>query len=234
MSRREVSGIRVSLYHQTVYDVFGNNGDLNEACINNTDQIVLYSKHAYHEDYSIAEILHGEARNQIITLLRTEKDFSSLSKISDIAVEYSKKWMEYSTEVIDSSKLNLVLPQLSEKKMEFTLRRYYYLQDKHQVLHEMRLEDNEFEKMKNEIELAFELNTIKLVELLKGLELRYLTKHNEKIYTELAYLGDDSREPYVSKSQQSYQEYLSIKAIVCFIGMGILLLISFILKLISR
>jgi len=239
MSRKEVSMIKVTLYHQTVYDVFGDNSDLNETCFENIELKLQFRSFPYHKDYSISEILHDYARTEIIALLKTEKDFLALSKISDIAIAYSKEWEKYSTDKIDSSKVDSVLSQLSEEKVEFTLRRYYYLQDKHQILGEMKLEDNEFEKMKEEIELSFQCNTLSLVELMKGLYLGYLTEYNEKIYSELAYLGDDTeydvnawlqnddddRKLSSFTVQQKHIEDSSNDLVFYFIAMGVFFLI---------
>ena len=235
MTSRGAGLIRVKLFRQTINDVFGNNSDLYDTCVDNVYKAEQENIFSYSGSL-IAEHSHAEARNQIMNLLRERKDIAERTSISDIAVEYSKEWEDYSVAAIDSKKVNSILSKLNDKKVEFTLRRYFYLQDKHQVLREMRLENSEFEKMKGEIEQSFGCNTIRLLESMKGMNLEYLKEYNEKIYTELAYLGDDriQPQPRISKTERERMEHKLYDAIYCGVILVILSIIGFILKLAWR
>ncbi|WP_163192559.1 hypothetical protein [Clostridium thermarum] len=84
-----------SFFNQTLEDVFGNNADLIQTCMDG-----LYSKlegyvFLYKYKVTFPTHLNGQLRREMITLLRTRKDIQSLSNVSDIAREYCRQQEDY-------------------------------------------------------------------------------------------------------------------------------------------
>jgi hypothetical protein len=181
-----------SMLRQTLQDVFGNNADLIQACMDNINTKLKGHLFLYKYKVTLPTHLNAQVRNEIVTLLRTRRDLSYLSNLSDIAIKYCREQEDYSDNtIIDSSKIKTVISGLSKTKVEFLVRRYYYLKDKSKILDEMKLTDNKFEKMENEIEQSFGCNSTRLVDLIKGIELKFLEEYNNKVNSKFSYDNSD-------------------------------------------